>query len=145
MLDYVYIWRRNSDMTFSARHQYYAAIIAGQQMRRFHLSYRLMFQGQNNLAYFSKENVPVLYLRNKSTLKYECNKYVTVYVAEELFTPLNNHKSRGLDRSRSFVGMFYSMGRRYALELYLAYQYQINPVVTRKQDFILGLGYSIRL
>jgi len=145
MFDLVYILRRSEDQSYASRYQYYTAIIAAKRMNRFKFSYRLMLQGQNNRSYFSRDNYPVLYLRNKVTAKHQFNKYITAYVSEEIFLPMNNYKVKGLDRSRSFMGFFYSMGRRYELEIYMAYQHQLNPITKRKQDFIYGLGYSFKI
>ncbi len=145
LLDYVFIYRRNTDQSFSIRHQYYVALITEKRVHNINYSYRIMFQGQNNMPYFIKENYPVFYLRNKATVKYQINKYFTAYVAEELFLPLNNYKVKGLDRSRSFVGFFYNTSKNSELELYFAFQDQLNPTYRRKQDYIYGLGYSIKL
>jgi hypothetical protein len=144
--DYVVIDKRQDNGSFSLLQQAYLAFVFRARLRRFTFMYRNMTQtfitrplkvNDDRLGKW-----PFLQNRNKFTVKYEINKRFTPYVAEELFFPLYQVKRNGFSRSRTFVGTFYRLGRYSELELYFAYQTQLNaPKITRRL-FIYGMGYS---
>ncbi len=162
MTDYVFTEKRDyvipiSDgMLFRTIHQFYIAIEMKKDIRRWRFMYRNMYQFQYNSPYTSRNGfIPFEYDRNKFTVKYEFNKHFTYYIAEELYVPLNSPQTWGIDRSRTFFGLFYNILKHQQLELYFMYQdrmqntkwfkqkntYNYNQFILEK-DFVYGIGYS---
>jgi hypothetical protein len=146
LTDYVFAKRIRLDRSYSNRHQFYVALVLKHTFNRFALSYRNMFQLGGHDLYTSYEGrVPVFYERNKLTLKYELTKRYTFYVAEEIYWPLYQARNKTFNRSRSFAGLFYSFSKKSQLEIYFAYQQQLNAFDAAKRIFIYGIGYSHQL
>jgi len=157
MADYVFTQKRRPDESFSTYHQYYVAMTFKKDIKRWRFMYRNMFQFQYNNPFTSSTGmIPYYYDRNKFIIKYELNKYYTLYAAEELYIPLNSPVTKGLDRSRTFVGLFYNIFKHHQLELYFMYQSRIQNSDWFRQrnyypfynyilekDFVYGIGYSI--
>jgi hypothetical protein len=146
MGDYVFIGRRQNNGSFAPLQQAYLALVLKARIRRFIFMYRNMMQtfitrppklNDDRLGKW-----PFLQDRNKFTVKYELNKRFTFYVATELFFPIYQVKRNGFSRSRSFIGTFYRLGRYSELELYFAYQTQLNAPKITKRFFIYGMGYA---
>ena len=153
--DYVFIEKRKLSGAYSPRHRYYFAITAKKDIMRWRFSYRNLFQSQYIEPFTSEDGyIPYYYDRNKITVQYEYNKYLSFYVAEELYLPLNNPQVKGFDRSRTFVGLLYKLGKRQQLEAFFLYQAELQndrdwfnqrntyPDYTLARDFVYGLGYS---
>lgn len=141
--DYVYAKRRNMDGSYGNRHQFYLALILKKKIGRWNFSYRNMLQTQVQDIYTSYEGrVPVNYERNKLTIKYEINKRFVAYVAQELYLPFYQVKSKGLDRSRSYAGLFYNLTKKSSVEVYFLYQHELNSYNRTNRDYIYGIGYS---
>jgi len=156
LADYVFTQKRKPDQSFSTYHQYYVAMTFKRDIARWRFMYRNMFQFQYNNPYTSDYGtIPFYYDRNKFIVKYEFNKYYTFYAAEELYIPLNSPQVKGLDRTRTFIGLFYNIFKHQQLELYFMYQnrlqngawfkqhenYQADNYMLEK-DFVYGIGYS---
>jgi hypothetical protein len=162
LADYVYTKKRlyiKSDeypMSFGTVHQFYVAATFKKDFRRWRFMYRAMYQFQYNNPYASSTGlIPYQYDRNKFIIKYEYNKRLNFYVAEELYIPLNNPKFKGIDRTRTFIGMFIKTFRNQQLELYFMYQNRLHNGSGFKQrkgydsysyvlekDYVYGVGYS---
>ncbi|MGZ3867081.1 MAG: DUF2490 domain-containing protein [Bacteroidia bacterium] len=156
LLDYVFTQKRRLDDSYGSIHQYYAAMTFKKDIRRWRFMYRQMFQFQFNNPYTSYYALtPFYYDRNKFIIKYELNKYFQFYAAEELYIPLNSPQIKGIDRNRTFFGVFYNTFRKQQLELYFMYQNRIQNGEWFKQhnsydatnyilekDFVYGIGYS---
>ncbi|HXB40650.1 MAG TPA: DUF2490 domain-containing protein [Bacteroidia bacterium] len=162
MTDYVFTEKRSyvipisEGMLFRTVHQFYVALSMKKDIRRWRFMYRNMYQFQYNSPYTSYTGlIPFQYDRNKITVKYQYNKYLTYYIAEEVYIPLNSPLTRGIDRSRTFFGLFYNIFRHQQLELYFMYQDRIQNTIWFKQkrsynynqyilekDFVYGIGYS---
>lgn len=156
MADYVFTQKRRADESFGTVHQYYGAVIFKKDIRRWRFSYRNLIQWQFNNPYTSYNALtPFFYDRSKFIVKYEANKYFTFYVAEELYVPLNSPQIKGIDRNRSFAGLFITTYKHQALELYFMHQNRIQNGQWFKQhnsydqsnyilekDFVYGIGYS---
>lgn len=140
--DYVFA-QKQKEAHWSNRHQYYLALYVNKKHARWKLTNRNMIQnGYADILSSENGKISKLYYRNKLTIKREVNKYVAYYVAQELYLPLNNPKRQGLDRSRSFVGMFCSLSKLDEVEFYLLFQNELNATKRKSQDFIYGVGYS---
>ncbi len=127
MADYVFTQKRRPDESFSNIHQCYLAVNLKKDFRRWRFNYRNMVQFQFNNPYTSYYgDIPFYYDRNKFIIKYELNKRYSFYAAEELYIPLNSPQIKGIDRTRTFVGLFYTMFRNQQLELYFMYQNRIQ-------------------
>jgi hypothetical protein len=94
------------------------------------------------------------YDRNKLTIKYEASKRVSLYVAEEIYIPLNDPEIKVPSRSRSFVGTLINITKHQQLDLFFMYQKQLRVTNWYKQDisypylplvqkFVYGIGYTI--
>lgn len=143
MGDYVFSQNRKFDLSFKSRHQGYVALMLHARMGRWRFNYRNMFQSQVE-EYFSSEKgkVPEYYERNKVTVKYDLNKYVSLYSAQEIYYPLYQEKNKGFDRSRTFAGMFYNLNKQMQIELYFLFQRELNAFDATRRVFVYGLGYS---
>jgi len=131
------------------------ALFLKKEFMRWKLNYRNLFQVQYVDPYTSADGtIPYLYDRNKLTLEYEYNKYISFYVAQELFLPLNNPQSLNFDQSRSFVGMLYNLTKDQQLEFFFLYKASLEdndwfnqknsyPSQALARDFVYGIGYSI--
>ena len=155
MADYVFIQKKRKSDSYNTQHQYYLAAILKKNIGKWQFSYRNKFQcryksiNSSDMGY-----IPYFYDRNKLTIKYEATKRFTYYVAEEVYTPLNNPQIKGLSRSRSYVGALIKTVKKQYLELYFLYQVQLqngdwydqddhyyfDPL---KRNFVYGVGYSI--
>lgn len=143
LADYVFAQRRRKDNTCSTRHQGYIALVVKKEIKNFTVSYRNMLQSQVRDAFLSDDGrLPVWYDRNKLTLKYKLDKRYSFYVAEELYLPLYQARIPGLDRSRSFAGMFYNLTKKNALEFYFAYQRELRAKNETDVIFIYGIGFE---
>lgn len=162
LADYVFTQKRlytvseNMSPLFGTIHQYYIAMTFKRDFGRLRLMYRNMYQFQFNSPFTSYYGlIPFDYDRNKFIIKYEFNKYFTFYGAEELYVPLNSPQIKGIDRSRTFFGVFYNIFRHQQLELYFMYQDRLQNGTWFKQnnyyndynyvlekDFVYGIGYS---
>jgi hypothetical protein len=141
MADYVFIERRKLDNTYSTRHQFYAAFIAKKEWGKWKFIYRNMLQSQVKNVYSSYDGaVPVWYNRNKLTIKYQLNKHFTCYTAQELYLPLYQAQNKGLDRSRTFGGLFYKLTKHTELEGYFLYQHELNAFGPTNRVFVYGIG-----
>ena len=156
LADYVFTEKKRNIGSFSTRHQYYIALVFKKDVGFWRFSYRNMFQFQYNDPYTTKDGFNAYYYdRNKFTIKYFATKRFDFYVAEELYIPLNNQQLKGLDRSRSFIGMFYNTTKYQQLEFYFMIQAQLQkgdwykqhnyyPNYMLNHDFVYGIGYSIQ-
>lgn len=141
MADYVFIERRKLDNSYSTRHQFYAAFLVKKEIGKWKFIYRNMIQSQVKNVYSSYDGaVPVWQNRNKITLKYQLNKRFTFYSAQELYLPLYQAKSRGLNRSRTFGGLFYKLTKYTELEGYFMYQHELNSFAVTNRVFVYGFG-----
>ena len=154
LMDYVFTQARRNQPYIATFHQFYIAPQFKKDIGRWRFMYRNMFQVQYNNPFTSANgSTPYFYDRNKFTVKYEFNKRFTGYIAEELYIPLNNPQVKGIDRSRSFVGVFYKTFKHQQLEFYFLYQIQLQNGDWYNQhsnyydnmlshDFVYGIGYS---
>ena len=156
MADYVFTQKRKPDDAFGTVHQAYVALILKKDIGRWSFAWRGMLQTQYNNPYTSQYGlIPFYYDRNKFIVKYELNKRYTFYAAEELYIPLNSPQIKGIDRNRTFFGMFYTLFKHQQLELYFMHQNRVQNGEWFKQknsydatnyilekDFVYGLGYS---
>jgi hypothetical protein len=153
--DYVYIQRKKKDDSFTPRHWTSVGLILKKDIRRFKFLYRNMFQARFK-EWGSAADAAIwhYYDRNKLTVKYEITKRVDVYVAEEIYIPVNSPAVKGPDRSRTIFGTDIKTFRNQELELYFMYQVQLQknnwydvsdryqyPFLNRY--FIYGISYNI--
>jgi hypothetical protein len=148
-LDYVYMRRREfvdnheQQQIIGSRHQVYTSVVIKKDMRRSRITYRGMLQGQYRDVYSSNRGVfPQYYFRNKLTLRYNLNKYFTPYIASELYYHFNTKGNNGLNRSRYFVGFFYNIGSKSAIEIYYMIQQPLRMQANVPFVFALGIGFS---
>lgn len=143
LFDYVYAKKLDYETRYTNRHQLYTALVLRKKWGRSSFVYRNMLQLQYEDYYSSADGmIPQLYERNKLTYKFELNKRFTPYLAQELYLPFDQSKHKGLDRSRSFIGLFQKLNKRTTVEYYFLYQVKLNSFSETKRDFVYGLGFS---
>jgi hypothetical protein len=155
LADYVFAVKQRKSGEPAYRQQFYTAIIFSKTFHRWKFMYRNMFQMQvKNVSTSAEGFLPRYFDRNKITARYEANKRLSFYAAEELYIIINNPQFKGLTRSRSFAGMFIKTSKTQQLELYFCFQAELQKVHWYKQrnryrnfplehNYIYGIGYSI--
>ena len=135
----------NPGELLSNRHRLYADLTYRKNFNRLVLNYRVRFQSQQTDIYSSEMGMyPDYFLRNKVSLKYDWNLFLSPFISEELFIPTNNLTEVNLSRSRSIAGMEYHLNKRNDLQIYFLYQRDLyNKPVSNL--YTLGLGYSLKL
>jgi hypothetical protein len=152
--DYSFISSMSSEGYYSNRNWYSLALLAKKDIKRWRLSYRNKVQARMQGMNSDRMNEVHIYDRNKLTLKYELNKRISPYLAEEIYIPLNSPMIKGLERSRSYAGIMINTFRHQQLELYFMYQAELQRNTWFKQqkyydgqplsrDYIYGVKYNI--
>lgn len=142
---YVLAERKRIDDTYSTRHQGYLTVVLKLETGRWRFAYRNMLQARVKDIYSSEDGrIPTWYERNKLTIKYELTKRFTLFTAGELYYPLDQRLNKGFDRSRTFWGMSYKLGRHTELEAYFLYQRELNAFGPTNRDYINGIGLEHR-
>lgn len=153
--DYVFIEKRNNNNRFSPRHWANIALHLRHEWRRWKLFYRGMVQARTGDMYTNFYELR-LYNREKLNIRYEVTKRFALYVADEIYIPLNSPQTKGIDRNRAFVGVLYKLTKYQQLEFYFMQQQQLqknywfndrdrydNSML--KRNFIYGIGYAISI
>ncbi|MGZ3883294.1 MAG: DUF2490 domain-containing protein [Bacteroidia bacterium] len=157
LADYVFTQKARNIGSFSTRHQFYVALSLKKDIRRWRFIYRNMVQLQYNDPMRDRYGFfPYYKDRNKFTIKYEVNKRIDLYVASEIYFPLNlPNNTFHPDRVRYFAGMFINITKHHQLELYYMIQDQLHNDIWFKQKnrypntllnryFVIGIGYAIQ-
>lgn len=143
MGDYVYLKRPNPDNSYTNEHRFYIAMILKKSFGRWDFSYRNMVQLRMKNVYSSYDGkVPKYYQRNKITIKYDLNKFITPYISSEFFYPFYQGKNKGFNKSRTAVGLDYKISRKTQMEVYFLYQQELNAFNLTHRDYVYGLGFS---
>lgn len=141
--NYMFRENRRLDGSYSTRHQLYTAFTYRKKINSFTIIYRNRLQARFKDIYSSSEGkTPVLYDRNKITLRYEINKRFDIYVSEELYSPFYNFKTIIIDRQRSALGTIYKISKSSEIEAYFMLQQQFYSNKQLRRDFIYGLTYQ---
>lgn len=157
LADYVFTQKAKKEGNFSTRHQFYVAFSAKKDIRRWRFIYRNMLQLQYNDPMRDRYGFfPYYKDRNKFTIKYELSKRFDLYVASELYVPLNlPSRTFYPDRVRYFAGVFINIVKHQQLELYYMIQDQLQNDTWFKQKnrysnsplnhyYVIGIGYAIQ-
>jgi hypothetical protein len=146
--NYVFAWKRARDRD-NYRHQWYGALYYKTKLSdQLTFFWRAMFQEQVEDVFSSDAGrIPENYVRNKFTLKYHPGhkpwKAFTPYCATELFYQASHNTKYGpqFDRTRWFLGTFYDLNKKNALEAYwlIEQNYHVNNPAT---NFVEGIGFS---
>jgi hypothetical protein len=143
--NYRFIQRRRTDDYYSFRHRYYAALKYSKKLKPFELTYRLQFLDQyEDIGRASDGGIPICYLRNKLSVKWDTKKPVTPYVSIEVFSPLNYPRQVVFDNIRTQAGIEYTFTKHQKIEVYYLINKEIN-VSNPETNFVLGLGYYYKL
>jgi len=151
--DYVFIQKRDKNEIFQTRNWYSLALIFKHEIQRWKFQYRNMLQLRYGSLNSNSQNILRLYDRNKLSVKYEATKRFTPYVAEEIYIPLNSPSLKGIERSRTYLGLLINTFRHQQLEFYFMYQTRLQknlwyrqkesyPDMRLNRDYIYGIGYS---
>jgi hypothetical protein len=151
--NYVYIQKRKKEDYFAQRNWYYAAVILRQDFRYFKISFRNLFQVRMGDTNSDEQYIARYYYRGKISLKYELTKRYKLWVAEELYVPLNSPQVKGFDRSRSYLGLTIKTFKNQELDLYFMLQTRLranewfdqktNANKLLRRDYIYGVNYNI--
>lgn len=145
LADYVYGYKRRIDGSYSRKHQAYAGMVLKKHFGNVVLTYRNLVQEQMTDVYTSEKGMlPVIYDRNKLTVKYEINQRWECYTAEELNFPFNKNAGSGLyvSRTRTFAGIVYNLNKRSSIEAYFLFQRKFKFRSQPGRDFVYGFTYS---
>jgi hypothetical protein len=132
-----------SDGSYGDRNRGYAGIILRKKVKSFVFSYRNIFQvsiKDNNTS--EKGGAPLYFDRNKFTIKYELNKRLEFYAAQELNLSYYQADYDNIARSRTYIGAIYNLSKKSSVEGYFMFQKHFKYVNQAKRDFIFGLTYS---
>jgi hypothetical protein len=153
--EYALIQKRSNLGIYTPRNWYALAVLFKKDYRRWKFSYRNKLQlrrppvnRENSMEYY-------LYDRNKVTVKFDLNKRFGIYVAEEVYVPLNSPLSKGIERSRSYTGLLINTTRSQQLEFYFMFQAQLQRNDWYKQKnsypgsplqhyFVYGITYNFQ-
>jgi hypothetical protein len=151
--DYRYLIRRSLEGYYGQRNWYSAALIFKAEVKRFKFYYRNMVQVRMGTTNSENAYTMRLYDRNKFTIRHETTKRITLWVAEELYVPLNSPLFKGIDRSRSYAGITLKTWKDQSLDLYFMYQaflqdnnwFDQSPKTNQlpRRDFVYGVNYNI--
>jgi hypothetical protein len=152
--DYVFIQKKNKYEYFLNRNWYYIAVVLKHEMGKWKFFYRNLAQARMAQPNSEFGNITHYYDRNKLTVRYEATKRYSFWVAEEIYIPLNNPQSQGIDRTRSYLGLSIRTYKKQELDLYFMLQQQIQrgkwydqnykfPNQPYTRDFIYGVNYNI--
>lgn len=135
--------KNDRDGSYGDRHRAYAGFILRKRAKNFLFSYRNIFQGSvKNINTSENGAAPLYFDRNKITVKYELNKRVEFYTAQELNLSYNQPEYDNIARSRTYVGTIYNLSKKSSVEAYFMFQKHLKYVNQAKRDFIFGLTYS---
>jgi hypothetical protein len=152
--DYVFIQKKNKYDYFYSRNWFYAAVFLKYEYKRWRFIDRNLFQVRMGNMNSPESSVMRYYYRNKLSIKYELTKRYDVFVAEEIYIPLNSPQAQGIERTRSYLGLSIKTFRGQAVELYFMYQAYLQKDNWFKQknkydndllrrDYIYGINYQI--
>jgi len=153
-IDYVYIEKRNKQGYFTQRNWLYGAAVFKYDIQKFRFFYRNMLQFRMGATNSDESSMIRIYDRSKITVRHETTRRWAFWLAYELYTPLNNQQSKGIDRSRVFIGTTLRTMKGQSLDLYFmlqtqmqrgkwsdqSYRYQNEPL---KRFYIYGINYNI--
>lgn len=152
--DYVYIKRRNKHDYFTDRNWYYIAAVMKYEYQKWKFFYRNLAQVRMGSTNSDNATVMRIYDRNKITVRHETTRRWAFWLATEIYIPLNNPQTTGIDRTRYFAGTTLRTTKGQSLDLYFmlqtqlqrgkwfdqSYRYQNDPL---NRYFIYGINYNI--
>lgn len=152
--DYVFIQSRNKYDYFYSRNWYYVGLYLKHEYKRWKFVDRNLLQARMGNMNSEESHIMRLYYRNKLTVKYELTKRYGLYLAEEIYIPLNSPQATGIDRTRSYIGLSIVTFKKQSLDLYFMYQAFIQknewfkqqkeyPNDLLRRDYIYGINYNI--
>jgi len=152
--DYVYIEKRNKQGYFTQRNWFYVAMVLKYDLNKFRFFYRNLAQVRMGPTNSDEANTMRIYDRNKFTIRHETTRRWAFWVASEIYIPLNNQQTQGIDRIRYFLGSTLRTAKGQSLDLYFMLQNQVkrgkwfdqsyryqNDFL--KRFFIYGINYNI--
>lgn len=141
--EYRYSKKRRRDYSFDNRNRFSGAVIFKYKFNSSAFLYRSQVQAQFKDMYTSENGMNAeWYNRNKLTVKHEINKRINGYLSEELFLPFYQAKQKGLDRSRSIIGLEYALSKNSEMDLSFGYQHELNSFKTTQRVFIYGINFT---
>lgn len=152
--DYVLISKRNKHAIFTERNWFYLAAVFKYEMNKFKFFYRNMAQVRMGVTNSDKSSMMRIYDRNKITLRHETTRRLAFWLATEVYIPLNNPQTKGIDRTRYFIGTTLRTAKFQSLDLYFMIQTQVQRGKWFDQNyafqneplnryFIYGINYYI--
>jgi hypothetical protein len=155
MADYAYVQKRSNSGLYRPRHVGSAAVLFRKDIKFLSFIYRNMLQARFIDPYNSKAGYVGYYFdRNKFTVRYELTKRFSLYVAGEVYVPLNDPLGFAISRTRSYLGTIIDLTRSQQLELFFMYQMQLRrsdwfdqdndyPNTPFKRYYVYGVTYKI--
>jgi hypothetical protein len=143
--NYRFIQKRRIDDYYSFRHRFYVSAKYSKKFKPLDFSYRLQFLDQyEDIGRASDGGIPIFYVRNKLSVKWDTKKPVTPYISIEVFSPLNYPREVAIDIIRSVAGVEYDITKHHKIDFYYMINKEVN-VSNPLTSFIIGFGYYYKL
>ena len=141
-ISYRFIQSRRLDDSYSIRHRLNVDVAYRIKFKMISATVRERFQSQvKNVQSSDDGSIPVNYLRNKVTFKYDTNKKYTPWISFEAFLQLNNPEGNEFDNLRYSAGFDYKFNKKNSISLFYLINQEIN-VDDPLTGYITGVNYS---
>jgi hypothetical protein len=152
--DYVFITKKNNLGYFTERNWYYGAVVLKHDIGKWKFFYRNMYQVRMAPVNSYEAGISRTYDRNKLTIRHETTRRLSLWVAEEIYIPLNSPATKGIERARHIGGLTIKTFKGQEVDLYFMLQQYLqrnkwfdqnyryyNGLMRR--DWIYGVNYTI--
>ncbi len=143
-LHYRAIKFRTLDNEYQNRSLFYSTLTYSKTLGRFSFSLRnraqlLVYENHYNDAFKG----PILYNRDRLTIKYKVNYYWSPYVSAEAFVPLNHTRRSGIDQWRFAAGFVRTFSDRFSVDIRYQIQYPLQRT-TRHINYLTAVNCYIK-
>ena len=124
------------------KHYFYLETSINKKIKKIYLSYRLRFQDVYKSIYRTDNWMfPETFLRNKFTLSYKLQKKIKLYISNEFYFQFNNKTE--FNKYRVSLGTKYKINKTQSMSIF--YRHQQSSSYTLLNDYIVGIGYKIKI
>jgi hypothetical protein len=137
--------KRRLDNSYRQWHRYNIDFSFRQSISDFRFTFRTRYQSQyKDILSSETGDIPDMYWRNKLSLQYRYFGKFRPYVSSEMFVPLHFADNISIDEIRYSIGSQYRFNRKYTLDLFYLYQYDMSRNCLQK-NHIFGAGVNVLL
>ncbi|MFZ4547907.1 MAG: DUF2490 domain-containing protein [Bacteroidales bacterium] len=143
--NYRFTQKHRTDDNYNLKHRLYVDIKYNKKVKPLQFTFRSRFQDEfSNPGHSPDAAIAEFYLRNKLNMEWDLDKPFAPYISVELFSPLSYPREFLFDNIRSSAGIEYSLTKKQKFDIYYMIQKELN-VSLPEIDFIIGIGYSLKL